>query len=536
MKSSSAALLVCALIAGCEQNEVLESVDARAGKLEVNVTEVPFDAADAESRAAYNGKSTTFEKGDKVGLYIVENGSSIIRKNQAIEFNGTDWSENEVYYYSNADYIAYYPYDEDMGGMMSADDIKEYFADKYSENQSTEVAYRNCDLMIAEVKAADLQEGGALNLNLSHTMSLIEFSIPTYSYKTSEEDGAYTYGVPLAGLKIMVGDTEYTPYNIATGVYRCIVSPSEEGYSIAGEFTDAKANKPVTFGKDGVTVAENGYRRYNVTYEGAPSGEPTVRAIAVGDFYYSNGNIVPNDFPTIPVEGCLGVVFSTTANSETALDGTTCTNGYVLSLANASGAEAGSANTWTYNLWDSAPADLGDLGLTETANASVSTLVNDNDGLKYTKILIGENITSTGVDKMKHALASFGAEGNKTQAYAAPEFTSGWFVPSVGQVVSLIRNLGGKSDFDGDKVTDASIYFNIDAVLAKVGSSLDTGAAGANGKIWTSNTGITNGGAKGGFLLELRGTGVSDAGKCEIWASGGTANGDKSLVRPILAF
>ena len=529
LRTSSAALLVCALVAGCEQNEALESVDARAGKLEVNITGMPFEVADAESRAAYDGKTTSFEVGDKVGLYIVENGSTIIRNNQPIEYNGSSWSENEVYYYNNADYIAYYPYDEDMGDMTSVDDIKEYFADKYSANQSTEAAYRNSDLMIAEVKAADLEEGGALNLNLSHTMSLIEFSIPTYSYKTSEEDGAYTYGVPLAGLKITVGDTEYTPYNVATGLYRCIVSPSETGYSISGQFTDAKENKPVTFGKDGVTVAENGYRRYNVTYDGAPSSEPTVRKIAVGDFYYSNGNIVPNDFPTIPVEGCLGVVFSTTANSETALDGTTCTNGYVLSLANASGAEAGSANTWTYALWDSAPADLETLGLTTTKNSDVSNLASDNDGLKYTNILIGEGITSTGNDKLKNAIESFGAEGNKTEAYAAPDFTSGWFVPSVGQVVSLIRNLGGKSDFDGDKVTDASIYSNIDAVLKKVGSSLDTGAAGANGKIWTSNTGITNGDAKGGFLLDL-----NDQGKCEIWAAGGVS--DKSLVRPILAF
>ena len=99
--------------------------------------------------------------------------------------------------------------------------------------------------MTAEVKAENVQEGGDLNLALSHAMALVEFNIPTYAYKTSDEADAYTYGVPLGDLTITLGGTDYTPYNISTGLYRCIVSPSDAAFDINGSFMDVKVNKPV---------------------------------------------------------------------------------------------------------------------------------------------------------------------------------------------------------------------------------------------------------------------------------------------------
>lgn len=351
---ASFALFSSLMVAGCSQNEILnESVDT-ANVLKVTVTENGFESVDSESRAVDNGSATNFENGDKIGVYIVEDGATVIQKNVALTYNSaTSAWDGTLYYYEGADYIAYYPYDEEMGEMKSVADIQKYFSEnKYTQDQNSAEAYRNCDLMTAEVKAENVQEGGDLNLALSHAMALVEFNIPTYAYKTSDEADAYTYGVPLGDLTITLGGTDYTPYNISTGLYRCIVSPSDAAFDINGSFMDVKVNKPVKFEKAGVTMTANQYKRYNVTYGGAPGTGVTTRPIEVGDYYYADGNIVPKDFPTVPA-GCIGVVFSTTTNHEMALDGVTaCNHGYVLSLKNASGNVSGNTGAWGLLIMD----------------------------------------------------------------------------------------------------------------------------------------------------------------------------------------
>lgn len=513
------------MVAGCSQNEILEEQVVGDRVLKVNVTENAFESVDSESRAVDNGAATTFENGDKIGVYIVKEGGEIVKKNVALTYNGsTSAWDGTLYYYEGADYIAYYPYDEAMGEMTSVDDIKDYFSEnKYSVEQNSAEAYRNCDLMTAEVKAKDVVEGGDLNLALSHAMALVEFSIPTYAYKTSEDANAYTYGVPLSDLTITLGETDYTPYNISTGVYRCIVSPSDAAFSISGSFTDAKEDKPVKFAKTGVTMAANQYKRYNVTYDGKEGTGVTERPIEVGDYYYADGNIVPNDFTKIP-EGCIGVVFSTSTNGELARDGVTaCSHGYVLSLKNASGGVG--AGAWDYSLWTTTPVDWGAVGLTLVAEDNLSSIVSDNNGLEYTNAIVN-NITAEGNDKLKHALETYGKPGMAMEAYAASDKTTGWFAPSVGQLISIVRNLGGDEDFAGAQVTNES-FTKINEVLVKAGGDVDNGQTTT--KWWSSNVGTKDSGSTtGAFLLEL-----NNSGKCEIWVAG---YGSKYRIRPILAF
>ena len=106
----------------------------------------------------------------------------------ALTKSGSNW-EGTVYYYDNADYIAYYPYDAQLKEVASVADIEKYFSDnKYTDDQSTEANYRNCDLMTAVVEAENLTETSPLNLNFTHNNALVEFNIPYYSYST-EADG-----------------------------------------------------------------------------------------------------------------------------------------------------------------------------------------------------------------------------------------------------------------------------------------------------------------------------------------------------------
>ena len=49
-----------------------------------------------------------------------------------------------------------------------------------------------------------------------------------------------------------------------------------------------------------------------------------------------------------------------------------------------------------------------------------------------------------GTNAVSHAIAGFGK--SKFEEYAAPEFTTGWFLPSVGQFVKFLEGLGLVTD------------------------------------------------------------------------------------------
>ena len=104
---ASFALFSSLMVAGCSQNEILnESVDT-ANVLKVTVTENGFESVDSESRAVDNGSATNFENGDKIGVYIVEDGATVIQKNVALTYNSaTSAWDGTLYYYEGADYIA----------------------------------------------------------------------------------------------------------------------------------------------------------------------------------------------------------------------------------------------------------------------------------------------------------------------------------------------------------------------------------------------------------------------------------------------
>ncbi|WP_294455846.1 fimbrillin family protein [uncultured Bacteroides sp.] len=525
------AATISAMIAGCGQEESLNGYESiiPGEELEIVVNDIGFTNEDPASRVSETDYKTTFTDGDEIGIYIIS-GNTVAQKNLKAEKSADGWSVEGLYNYEGANYIAYFPYDENMTteDIKSEDDIVTYFDSKFTENQSLEDSYKICDLMTANVEA----ENGTVTFNLSHKRSMLEFVIPTYMYKTGDGDDAYTYSIPL-GLEIKIGDVTYNPRFMGDCVYRCIVKPSTDAaeISFSGSFTDAKQNKPVTFAKENIALAANGCITYNITYQDAPGTEVQTRAIAVGDYYYSDGNIYPWDFPAPPTAGCLGVIFSTTTNSETAKDGeTACSHGYVLSLYNATGNTNGNLGAWDYYMWDNTDDNnnkISTIGLTDVAYAGNDgavdeSLISDLKGLKYTDIIMKE-MAASGVDKLYHAISTYGAEGNSTAKYAAPLFTTGWFVPSVGQCVKLVRELGGFTSFDGSKQTNSDVFTKIEDALSKVGGELDSNTA--NGKFWTSNTSDN----KQIYLLELK----KDENKCQIWTAG---VGSKYRIRPILAF
>lgn len=449
------------MMVGCSQENVTEQVENNLCTMTVNVTESGFSTMNDDSRVVTSDDyKTSFEDNDQIGLFIVENETGKLLKNMALTKSGSNW-EGTVYYYDNADYIAYYPYDAQLKEVTSVEDIEKYFSDnKYTDDQSTEENYRNCDLMTAVVEAENLTETSPLNLNFTHNNALVEFNIPYYSYSTEADGAGYRYSVPV-DLTLKLGESStFKPYQVAVGKYRVIV-PVGESLAFSGQFTDAKLDKPVYVNaeiKNG--LAKNAGMVYNVTYTDSPTvGTIATRPLEPGDYYYADGNIVPNDFTAVPEENCIGVVFTTTTKGETALDGrTTCSNGYVMALVDATGNDD-KVTSWTY-YWGQNNTSIASLYATDnsTASSTLSAVITDDSksGFYNTDLIVKSGNYAGKVEYIQHAVTTFGKEGYFTSKYKAPESTSGWFIPSAAQLVTLIKNLGAGEN--GNFSYDSSNY------------------------------------------------------------------------------
>lgn len=457
------ALAVCALplFFSCSQEELAEAGSDAKRAMVVKVTENGFSAvSDTDSRVIDEGYATVFEDNDQIGLFIIENETGKLLQNMTLTKNGSNW-DGTVYYYDNADYIAYYPYDAELKEVASVADIEKYFSDnKYTDDQSTEANYRNCDLMTAVVEAENLTETSPLNLNFTHNNALVEFNIPYYSYSTKADGAGYRYSVPV-DLKLELGEsTTFKPYQVAVGKYRVIV-PAGEEVSFEGSFMDAKSNKPVNIAATipAAELAKNAGKVYNVTYTDSPTVEKIeTRPLEPGDYYYADGNIVPNDFQAVPKENCIGVVFATTTKGETTLDGSTCNNGYVMALVDATG-NPDKVTSWAY-YWGQKNTSIANLHVTDnsTDNTSLTAVITDDSksGFYNTDLIVKSGNYTDKVEYIQHAVTTFGQEGYFTSNYKAPEFTSGWFIPSAAQLATLIKNLG--ADENGNLSYDGSNY------------------------------------------------------------------------------
>lgn len=427
----SVMLLAATMAVGCSQNEEQEVVvPAQGDALTVMVTANDFHSVEPASRAVENGYTTTFEAGkDQIGIYALSktDGKVFIKNRPLMKKEDGSWTGDKIYYYKNTDYIAYFPYTEKLSAetITSEEDIVAYFQSKLTKEQGTKEAYYACDLMSAKIEAANVVENGALNFDFAHKLSMIEVKLPVRDYKTSETDDAYAYYVPV-DLTLTVNGDNYTAYAIDKGVYRCIVAPTVEGakLNVEGSFFDIDA--PVTFSKSDIALAAGNYQKLNVNY--AYDGYNPIRPLQVGDYYYADGNIYPGDLANPPATNCVGVIFSTVTTASDQAKG--WNNGYVVALKNTN-----SVNT----LWANAKG-TDETVLDNVLVADVSrftTLLNDRDGYAKTMAITGiEEYSATNRPAFFEAI-------NYREQCKAPLTSSNWYLPTIGQLVDILNNLGG---------------------------------------------------------------------------------------------
>lgn len=437
-KSSVALMFLSAALASCTQEDVLQNTPAQPSdnELKLSVSTQDF-VSDAQGRAITNNddkRTSEFENGDQMGLYIFSEDGEVLCDNLLYTYTDGIWTTDKtIYQYKNAQYVAYFPYCKDLSGVTGAESITEYFKANIlpTVSQTNAETYEQADLMVSTLSQVD---GTNVKLTLAHQFSMIELNVPCRKYITSETDG-FQYAAPV---KMDVKINEKTDlYRVADGVYRMIVAPGTTP-TIVGS-VEYDENMPINFSSSSATMnalVAGTFTQFNVTYtdpavEGLTVDKATgryIRPLQPGDYYYSDGTIYPYTEGTVyqPItEGCIGVIFEV----GTGAPGTDWTHGSVLALNNAH-------KDWTR--WGDTPSRLepiegnGSNGL--SGEEEFSFLKNKMDGYQMSKVL-----TRSG-DCALNKVDQF--ETTYPQYIAPDGISSGWYVPSSGQLLAIMENLG----------------------------------------------------------------------------------------------
>lgn len=405
-----------------------------------------------------------FSEGDACGLYIIKDGSisgtnlkiSASTSGGTLEWNAA--SGEEPVFEEGSRYFIYYPYLEDIhmsdkteSGVGEGASAKEFFARLVSSwtpagDQSSRDGFTTSDLMIAEGTASEADDNTVqVSFILGHTMALAVITKPQDIYDFREEsipDYTVTYTPEFSGVKPMA-------YN---GKYICIVKP--------GGVTEIQ----LSFGEDRSRTVQAGNNAAG-TYGTFGISSTTNCTLTAGDYYCrdkdGNGYVIPQTAASTMDEETqvIGVVFHTGRHEQDNLSDYTKAiaadrpvpgddiHGYVMALTDAQNGASGSLK------WARERVVIG-----ENPTLSQGTSVDKTDWNGYYNSCQIHAFSDRYPDNfpMTFFPAALAAEtygqrtvdqdGNPTGDYgwqtrfAAPSGSSGWFLPSAGQVSFLCEN------------------------------------------------------------------------------------------------
>ena len=472
-KIFAAVATFAACLASCSQEDFPINEPGGSQPLAITVTDGGY-VSETPTRATEDDYRTEFTAGDACGLYVIDGGKTIVSnlKITATDVDGsTQWKTEEgtnIYVDNAADasYFLYYPYQaEGMDGKTdsSASDDAGFFAPLISDwqpqaDQSDYVdGYTVSDLMTATGTISD----NGITFSMTHRMALAVIDLPGTIYKFTDSS------IPDYAVHSTAEFTSDTkPCRMTDGTYRYIVNPDATASAITGTYADGKKEFSLT--PSGLTTST--YKTYRVD-DGSSASVERAYTLQAGDFFCSNadGNgwyIIPKDLAPTEADNCIGIVFRTGKDDSDQSDYRTplitggptlgeTVHGYVVALTDV---HAGGIDRlrWEY-------------GPNNEYKRSVGTSTASDDWNGYDNCWkIHEFVVDNSSDgwDMKHFPAALACEtyGNRTldwngnpitdqynwqQPFVAPANTSGWFLPSCGQLLYLCDN----SDFLSSQIS-----------------------------------------------------------------------------------
>ena len=455
------------LLTGCTQEELPLPGADNAAPLAITITDGGYaltTSADgsqkAATRATEDGYRTEFTASDACGLYLVRNGAIVYDNVKLTATAGTNgsltWQPEAGVTLAGGmageKYFLYYPYQETakMAGKVNATDTTsdgDFFAtlinDWQPEADQSDYTqgYTASDLMTAGGSTTGTGNTIHLSFAMKHRMALAVIEMPKTVYKFIDANVPdYTVGAEAT----FTGTAK--PLRMADGTYRYLVHSSMP--TIEGCYDGGNREFTITTSASHPVVGE--YKRYKV--DGAQAMEKNYN-LQMGDYLCKNsdGNwyIIPGE--EMPNEECIAIVFHAGHHENDASDysatgiGQQKCHGYAVALQDA---------TNGYCQWGVYGTELGCCPTDGSGNKqnNYSTPDIDWSGYAWTQKIIA---AAGGTGNLNAAEdsgypATYYAVVDYASKVPSPANSSGWFLPSIGQMWNVYQNR--TSLFDGKTV------------------------------------------------------------------------------------
>lgn len=324
-----ATLLCClaaCLFAACDkENEEQRLVQAERGERLTVETSLQDFATEGQpdTRATVSPNVTTFEVGDKIGIFALKNGTLVADCNNVmLTYQGSGkWGGADIYDYgTGCTYLAYYPYRVEMNGKTSLDAIQAAFTIDPTQNTARLLAAN--DLLTGSTTVSSR----TLAFSFTHAFCLLEFYAPEKVKCRTMYSNVYEYDLHgKATLDAIViednSGNSHAPvsvYNAGGNLYRCIVRPVTVAqvifsYRICGITTPLQRGFSPTpdacFLKYTAAYTAGNYYRLNVVSVNFN--------ICDASLVYKDGSILPSECTTdLDPGNCVGIFNGTTMGGD----------------------------------------------------------------------------------------------------------------------------------------------------------------------------------------------------------------------------
>ena len=317
-----AASLACALIlmlAACTSDALDElppaGTDPDARPLTITVSDGGMYAT-GQTRAQERGYRTAFTEGDRIGLYVVMDGTLEV-ENLCLTLQGGKWTlpagTSQLLYSPGRSYHAYYPYqdDRDLNDRVSPGDEDFFKSVVYDwhvkTNQSTYAQYTASDLMTAR----GVYNNRTLSFAMEHRMSLFILQVPATKYTYIEKIDSREISKSYYRYTAVISENSYWQENPCTA--RLLVNTKSLALLDPGSYKYYYDGTQETFNFD-YSQLNLQPGKYTVHQVDDSKVTEVFRSLKAGDYYMQDGSILPGDEDVKPFrdelrKSCLGVVF-----------------------------------------------------------------------------------------------------------------------------------------------------------------------------------------------------------------------------------
>lgn len=434
--------------------------------LRLRVSDAGYLDVGTGSRATDSGLTTTFEDGDKIGLFVVNNENEVLYANVPYTKNEEEWTAEQKVRTKGypVRVFAYYPYVEDAKIIEKVDatavDASAFFQ-TYIEgldisNQSTLADYRQADVMACMVSIDDAEAArDALTLTMNHQMGLVVVKLPTEVTFSSityylKDDESYEWTIPNVKLPANLSEESLTvtgdiqPLKEDTG-YRYLCKSGDSNISFSGGFTVYGAMK--SYAVSSATVSAGSSKTYNVSVTPLDAPQKVEHILQVGDFYMEDGSILPWSDTSSDKTNCIGIIFwsgnPTTTDLVLQEEHPNCKHGLVVSLQEAKYARwqpnCRPEINYGVNYWFFNTQSYYVTTNYKVTNKNISGIYpditsGDIQGYNNTEIL--KKYNSHFQESMPVTLLDY--LSNITSGVSLPDgITSGWYIPSPKELFEL---------------------------------------------------------------------------------------------------